>query len=149
MEIERKFLVETLPEGLEQYPKTHIQQAYLSTDPVVRVRRMDEEYVLTCKGPGLLSREEREMPLTAEAFGRLLAKADGTVITKDRWRIPCGAYTIELDVFEPPFAPLVMAEVEFPTEEAANAFIPPDWFGADVTFDPSYHNSVMSRRRFD
>ena len=146
MEIERKFLVETLPEGLEQYPKTHIQQAYLSTDPVVRVRRMDEEYVLTCKGSGLLSREEREMPLTAEAFGRLLAKADGTVITKDRWRIPCGPYTIELDVFEPPFAPLVMAEVEFPTEEAAMAFQPPAWFGRVVTQDGAYTNAALSRR---
>ena len=129
MEIERKFLVETLPEHLEQYPKRRIQQAYLSTDPVVRVRRSGEEYVLTCKGPGFLSREEQEMPLTAAAYGRLLAKADGTVITKDRWRIPCGPYTIELDVFEPPFAPLVMAEVEFPTEEAAMAFQPPAWFG--------------------
>lgn len=146
MEIERKFLVETLPEGLEQYPKTHMQQAYLSTDPVVRVRRMDEEYVLTCKGPGLLSREEREMPLTAEVFGRLLAKADGTVITKDRWRIPCGPYTIELDVFEPPFAPLVMAEVEFPTEEAAMAFQPPAWFGREVTQDGAYTNAALSRR---
>ena len=43
--------MEKLPEGLEQDHKTHIQQAYLSTDPVVRVRRIDEEYVLTCKGP--------------------------------------------------------------------------------------------------
>ena len=149
MEIERKFLVETLPEHLEQYPKRRIQQAYLSTDPVVRVRRSGEEYVLTCKGPGFLSREEQEMPLTAAAYGRLLAKADGNIISKTRYRIPFGSYVIELDVFEPPFAPLVLAEVEFPTEEAANAFIPPDWFGADVTFDPAYHNSVMSRRRFD
>ena len=146
MEIERKFLVETLPEGLEQYPKTYIQQAYLSTDPVVRVRRMDEEYVLTCKGPGLMSREEEEMPLTAEAFGRLLAKADGTVITKDRWRIPCGSYTIELDVFAPPFAPLVVAEVEFPTEESAMAFQPPAWFGREVTRESAYTNATLSRR---
>ena len=75
MEIERKFLVETLPEHLEQYPKRRIQQAYLSTDPVVRVRRSGEEYVLTCKGPGFLSREEQEMPLTAAAYGRLLPQA--------------------------------------------------------------------------
>ena len=43
MEIERKFLVETPPEHLEQYPKRHIQQAYLSADPVVRIRRSGEE----------------------------------------------------------------------------------------------------------
>ena len=146
MEIERKFLVETLPEHLEQYPKRRIQQAYLSTDPVVRVRRSGEEYVLTCKGPGFLSREEQEMPLTAAAYGRLLAKADGTVITKDRWRIPCGPYTIELDVFAQPFAPLVMAEVEFPTEAEALAFQPPEWFGREVTQDSAYTNAALSRR---
>ena len=142
MEIERKFLVETLPEHLEQYPKRRIQQAYLSTDPVVRVRRSGEEYVLTCKSSGLLSREEQEMPLTAAAYGRLLAKADGTVITKDRWRIPCGPYTIELDVF----APLVMAEVEFRTEAEALAFQPPEWFGREVTQDSAYTNAALSRR---
>ena len=37
-----------------------------------------------------------------------------------------------------------MAEVEFPDEESANAFIMPDWFLADVTNDPAYHNSNMA-----
>ena len=57
--------------------------------------------------------------------------------------------TIELDVFEPPFAPLVIAEVEFPDEEMANAFLPPDWFLNDVTYDKRYHNSNLSGMVFD
>ena len=44
MEIERKFTVKHLPENLEQFPKKHIEQAYLCTDPVVRVRRKGEEF---------------------------------------------------------------------------------------------------------
>ena len=56
--------------------------------------------------------------------------------------------TIELDVFDAPFAPLIMAEVEFPTEEMANAFQMPDWFLEDVTNDPAYHNSNMSKKTF-
>ena len=111
MEIERKFLVKSLPENLEQYPKHHIQQAYISTNPVLRLRQWDETYILTYKGPGLLSREEHEFPLTEEAYGRLLTKTEGTPITKDRYCIPCGTYTVELDVFAPPFAPLMLAEV--------------------------------------
>jgi CYTH domain-containing protein len=51
-------------------------------------------------------------------------------------------------VFAPPFAPLIMAEVEFPNIEMANAFIPPTWFDQDVTNNPDYHNSVMSRKEF-
>ena len=58
MEIERKFLVRSLPENLEQYPFHFIEQAYLCTSPVVRVRRQDNEYILTYKGKGLMVREE-------------------------------------------------------------------------------------------
>ena len=147
MEIERKFLVRRLPEHLNAYPKRHIEQAYLSADPVVRIRRLDDAYILTCKGEGLLTREEREMPLSAAAYRRLLPKAEGTVIEKDRYRIPCGPYTIELDVFGGALAPLVLAEVEFPTEGEAAAFQPPDWFGTEVTYDPAYTNARLSGRK--
>ena len=58
------------------------------------------------------------------------------------------ALTIELDEFAPPFAPLLLAEVEFPNEEAAHAFRMPDWFLEDVTQDVRYHNSYMSRQVF-
>lgn len=52
---------------------------------------------------------------------------------------------VELDIFEAPFAPLMIAEVEFPNEAMANAFLPLDWFDQDVTQDPAYHNSNLSR----
>ena len=38
MEIERKFTLKSLPDNLERYPRLRIEQAYLSTNPVVRVR---------------------------------------------------------------------------------------------------------------
>jgi len=146
MEIERKFLIAELPLNLADYPRSRIEQGYLSTAPVLRVRRRDEEYFLTYKGPGLMSREEHEFPLTPEAYRHLLAKADGNLIVKERYRIPCGGYTIELDVFAPPLAPLVLAEVEFPGEEEALAFQPPAWFGREVTYDPAYTNAALSRK---
>ena len=95
-----------------------------------------------------MAREEHELPLTKEAYEQLRDKAEGNVIAKKRLLIPYGERLIELDVFEPPFAPLIMAEVEFPSIEEAERFVPPDWFGREVTEDPEYHNSVMSRRRF-
>ena len=148
MEIERKFLILQLPSDLEQYPKQHLQQAYLSVDPVLRIRRGNENCWLTYKGPGLLAREEHEFPLSTEAYERLLAKAEGHVITKDRYCIPYEGYTIELDVFQPPFAPLMLAEVEFPDEAAAHAFQPPAWFGEEVTYDAAYSNAALSRKVF-
>ena len=65
-EIERKFFIEQAPEGYESYPFHMIEQAYLCTNPVVRIRRQDSEYYLTYKGKGRLSREEYNLPLTEE-----------------------------------------------------------------------------------
>ena len=58
MEIERKFLLKCIPENLENYSCHLIEQAYLCTEPVVRIRRQDEEYYMTYKGSGMMSREE-------------------------------------------------------------------------------------------
>ena len=145
MEIERKYLVEQLPFALEGYACKAIEQAYLCTEPVVRIRRSDEEYYLTYKGKGLLAREEYNLPLKEEAYLHLKEKADGIVLTKKRYLIPYQRYTIELDVFEGTYEGLILAEVEFETEEEAYAFVPPDWFGRDVTFTGEYQNSRLSK----
>lgn len=149
MEIERKFLIDTLPENLSQYPFQQLEQGYLCTEPVVRVRREDDNYYLTYKSKGLMVREEYNLPLTQEAYEHLLTKIDGILISKKRYRIPLPEnLTIELDIFEKELAPLVLAEVEFDTEEAALAFRPPEWFGEDVTYSSQYHNSTLSQRKF-
>ncbi|MCD7832420.1 MAG: CYTH domain-containing protein [Lachnospiraceae bacterium] len=148
MEIERKYLIDVLPSNLEDYPFHRIEQAYLCTAPVIRVRRQDDDYILTYKGKGMMMREEYNLPLTAEAYAHLLSKADGNILTKKRYLIPLTReLKIELDLFEGKFAGLQMAEVEFPDEESANTFTPPDWFGREVTYDPAYHNSNMSQCR--
>lgn len=145
MEIERKYLIKELPANLDTYDYHIIEQAYLTTEPTIRVRKEDEKYYMTYKGSGLLSREEYNLPLTEEAYATLKSKADGNIITKKRHLIPYGKYTIELDVFEEPFAPMIVAEVEFPSEDEANSFAAPDWFGTDVTDRPEYKNSYLSR----
>lgn len=148
MEIERKFLIEKnkLPENLEQYPSKQIEQGYLCTDPVVRIRRSNDSYYLTYKSKGLLAREEYNLPLTREAYEHLRPKADGIVISKVRYVIPeKDGLSIELDIFGAPYQGLLLAEVEFPSEEAANAYVPPAWFGEDVTYSTKYHNSTLSK----
>ena len=146
MEIERKYLIRELPENLETYSYHDIEQAYLCTAPVVRIRRQDDRYILTYKSSGMMAHEEYNLPLTREAYEHLKAKADGNVITKRRYLIPLDdVLTIELDLFSGTFAGMILAEVEFPTEEAANTFTPPDWFIEDVTFSPLYHNSFLSQ----
>ena len=99
MEIERKFLIKQIPENLDRYPHTPMEQAYISTEPVIRIRRSGEQYWLTCKGPGLLKREEFELPLTETEYGSLLLKTEGAPIVKDRYEISLGEHLAQLDVF--------------------------------------------------
>ncbi len=145
MEIERKFLITELPEDLDDYPFHQIEQGYLCTVPVVRIRREDDNYYLTYKSGDRMDHEEYNLPLTAEAYEHLRPKCDGIYISKKRYCIPLGKYTIELDIFEEDAAPLVLAEVEFPTVEEALAFDPPGWFGEDVTDCEKYHNNYISQ----
>ena len=128
MEIERKYLIDQIPFDLSEY------------------RRDGEDYYLTYKSKGLMVREEYNLPLTRDAYEHLKPKADGRIITKERFLIPLDdTLTIELDRFEGDLAPLLLAEVEFQDEDSANAFVPPEWFGEDVTFSSKYHNSTLSR----
>ena len=137
MEIERKFLVKKLPDDLSKYNCIEMEQGYLNTAPVVRVRRENDDYVLTYKGDGLMARREENLPLNKDSFNNLLSKCDGRIISKTRFLIPLEDEYKDLDG-------LIVVEVEFAAIDDANSFNPPEWFGADVTMDGKYHNSYLS-----
>ena len=149
MEIERKFLIKQLPENLSSYSFHIIEQAYLCTEPVIRIRRQDDDFILTYKSKGFLSREEYNLPLNSDAYLHLKTKADGIIISKKRYLIPFSDdLTIELDIFDAPYQHLQLAEVEFPCEKTAKSFAPPNWFGEEVTYSPDYQNSTLSKTSF-
>ena len=146
MEIERKYIPKTLPENLAQYKHHKIEQAYLNTAPVVRIRKQDNEYFLTYKGGGMMAREEYNLPLNEKSYNHLLTKADGNIITKTRYYIQIHkCLTAELDIFEGKFTNMTLVEVEFSSIDKANSFNPPEWFGKDVTHDGRFHNSYLSQ----
>ena len=103
-EIERKFLVERLPDGLENYKCFAIKQGYISTDPTIRLRQQDDKYILTVKGAADaagLKRAEFELPLTKEQFAGLWAKCETGAIVKKRYIIPLDSgFTAELDIYD-------------------------------------------------
>ena len=145
MEIERKFLIKEMPNNLEDYTYHDIEQGYLCTEPVMRIRKKDDHYFFTYKGKGLMVREEIETEIPMTAYLHLKDKIDGHLIEKRRYIIPLEDLKIELDVFEGDLAPLVLAEVEFPSVERGNAFVPPEWFGRDVTETGEYQNARLSQ----
>ena len=144
-EIERKWLVKACPDEIDSYAHTDIIQGYLCREPVIRPRKDGDTYYLTYKGSGMLCREEYNLALTKEAFDKLIAKCDGIIIDKTRYRIPFqGGLTAELDVFHGVHEGRVYVEVEFGSIEAAEAFAAPDWFGEEVTGKPGYSNADLA-----
>ena len=87
IEIERKFLVKEIPDKLDTFERIDMTQGYLNTNPVVRIRKENDDYVLTYKGSGLLSRSEYNLPLNEESFNHLIKKCDGIIISKSRYKI--------------------------------------------------------------
>jgi adenylate cyclase len=147
-EIERKFLVAVLPADLERCESSDIRQGYLAIaedDTEVRVRDRGGRATLTVKRGRGRVRAEEEIELDAEAFAKLWPLTEGRRIEKRRHLIPVGAdLTIELDVYSGALAGLATAEVEFPSETAADAFEPPAWLGPELTGDPRFSNQRLA-----
>ncbi len=143
MEIERKFLIDTKIDlsGLEY---DDIVQGYISLDPEVRVRSKGGKYYKTEKSQGNMVREEREKEISCTMYNILMDNREGGIVAKRRYYMAYGRYTIEIDVFERALTGLIVAEVEFPTEEEASSFAPPDWFGVEVTNDPRFKNKNLA-----
>jgi adenylate cyclase len=109
------------------------------------VRRRDDEATLTVKSGGARSRVEEEIGIEPEPFERLWPLTEGRRIEKTRYEIPAGdGLVIELDLYTGALEGLVVAEVEFGSEEDADAFAPPPWLGRDVTDDPRYKNQRLA-----
>jgi adenylate cyclase len=148
IEIERKFLVHEPPGDLDRHPSTAIEQGYLAIaddGTEVRIRRRDASATLTVKSGGGRSRVEEELEIDAQRFERLWPLTEGRRIEKRRYEIPAGdGLTVELDVYDGALGGLVVAEVEFDSEDAAERFSGPDWLGPEVTDDERYKNRRLA-----
>ncbi|MER5310711.1 CYTH domain-containing protein [Streptomyces sp. NPDC002773] len=145
-EIERKFVVENLGEVL-RIPAMPVHQGYLArnSDEEVRIRRLGDEYTVTTKKGAGLQRLEFETPISAAQFDALWPATEGSRIAKSRRevKLPEGRIAY-VDVFEGHLEGLATVEVEFDDTDTALAFVPPDWFGHEVTEDRRYSNKVLS-----
>ncbi|MFF5726810.1 CYTH domain-containing protein [[Kitasatospora] papulosa] len=145
-EIERKFVMKNLGEVL-RIPAVPVRQGYLARnfDEEVRIRRMGDEYTLTTKKGTGLRRAEFETPISAAQFDALWPATEGSRIAKSRRQVKLPEDRIAyVDVFEEHLEGLTTVEVEFDETSTALAFVPPDWFGPEVTEDRRYSNKMLS-----
>ncbi len=148
-EIERKFLV-TGEDWRAMARGTRYRQGYLSTvkERTVRVRTIDDKGFLTVKGISVgatRSEYEYEIP-AADADEMLDDLCEKPIIEKNRYKIPMGDVTWEVDEFLGVNDGLIVAEVELLSED--QSFPKPDWIGDEVTGDPRYFNANLIARPF-
>jgi adenylate cyclase len=152
-EVERKYRVARAPDGLSDRSGAVIRQGYLAITQAVevRLRSLDDERLLTVKRGHGEVREEVEIQLGDDQFQELWPLTEGLRISKTRFRVPLGedGPVAEVDVFEGVLEGVVLAEVEFPSEEEADAFEPPAWFGREVTDDSRFANQELAQHRPD
>lgn len=145
LEIEKKFLVNELP-NLSDFFFEEIEQGYLSFVPEIRIRRKGEKYYITEKGEGTQTRPEIETEINGTAYSILSNLIQGRIIRKTRYKIPLKDSLIaELDIYHDDLEGLSTVETEFRSEEQAQEFISPEWFGEDVTEDKKYKNKNLAR----
>jgi adenylate cyclase len=145
-EIERKWLVTTLPE-LEGVVADELLQGYIaiSADGTeVRLRRKGNKFFQTVKTDGTLVRSEFEIELSQEQFDQLWATTEGRRIEKTRYVIPQREIKIEIDVYKGQLSGLLIAEVEFTSTAESALFASPAWFGREVTDDGRYKNKRLA-----
>jgi CYTH domain-containing protein/8-oxo-dGTP pyrophosphatase MutT (NUDIX family) len=144
IEIERKFLVKSLPADMS--PGALILQGYLAHDEhmEVRVRQYGNNHFLTVKEGAGLSRHETEIEISPQQFLALWPSTVGRRLEKVRSLISYGTYTIEVDQYRGDLAPLLVAEVEFPSVEASEHFEKPSYLCEEITGDAAYKNLSLA-----
>jgi CYTH domain-containing protein len=147
-EIERKFLLDGLPPPLAFARRTAILQGYLAIDgdTEVRVRRTPRGATLTIKHGGGEVRVEEELALGTRQADALWELTEGRRLQKTRREMRVDGLVVEVDEYFGALDGLIVAEVEFEDEEAARAFMPPSWFGREVTGESAYANRTLSTR---
>jgi CYTH domain-containing protein len=149
MEIERKYLLRSIPHTLRGMPSVEIVQGWLPGERLLeRLRRVtrgaEVRHYRTVKLGSGVARIEIEEETAPELFEVLWPATRDRRIRKRRYAIAEGALTWEVDVFAG--RDLVLAEIELPS--ADTPFEIPGWLAPyvvhEVTDDASYVNATLA-----
>ena len=154
IEIETTYLATKLPDGLDPLQSRILADTYFpagSVHPSLRIRQKGSSYMLTKKtkldAADASTQQEENIALTQEEFAALNA-GNGKRVSKIRYEVPVGEYTAEVDIFTGDLAGLVLVDVEFPSKEARDNFIKPDFCGGDVTQEDFIAGGMLAGKRY-
>lgn len=153
-EIEHKFLVSNTDYRSMAQKIIRIEQGYLSADPdrVVRIRITDEMAFLTVKGRNIEPdfaklkcdfRHEFEYEIPVEDARQMIQMCKYK-LQKTRYIVPFEGFIWEVDEFHGRHEGLTVAEIEL--DKPGETFSIPSFVGKEVTGDPKYYNSSLSKQ---
>lgn len=149
VEIERKFLVIN-DDWRAGASSRHCVQAYLAFGPPVsvRIRIMGDKATLNIKTALVgITRGEFEYGIPLDDAKALLAgSCVGAPIDKTRYLVHHAGAQWEVDEFHGANAGLIIAEIELERDD--QPFDRPSWLGEEVSHDPRYLNTHLSRHPY-
>jgi CYTH domain-containing protein len=135
-EIERKFLVTTMPDLTGQEPIRY-ERYYLNRSDNVeeRIQKKGDTYEYEKKEKvSDLEHKKETRSITQEEFESLRAGTSDAII-RDSFKVSNNP-DITIKVYHGKYEGLIRAEVEFDSLESAEAFIPSEWMGKEITGTP-------------
>lgn len=139
IELEKTYLVKSLPVEIEAARKTDLLDIYLPKNvehPFLRIRKRGDKFFITKKVPlkeNVFSEfSEETIPLSKEEYDEL-SQIAGKRLHKIRHTWKVGEITVDLDIFQDDLAGLVIVDFEFKDVNAKEEFVAPDWCLYDVT----------------
>jgi CYTH domain-containing protein len=152
-ELERRFLVERLPEGIEQEDGWRITDRYIKNTQL-RLRRLEPIHA----GEAILKLGQKHVPSPPD-FGRMtitniylspaeyavLAILEAHELRKRRYSLDHNDRPFSIDVFENELSGLIVAETSFETAaEMDQQFDLPSWARAEVTQDGRFTGGALA-----
>lgn len=135
-EIERKFLIKTMP-NLTGIEPVRYERYYIRREPTVEERVQKKgniyEYEKKEKISDLESAKEKKQ-ITEVEFNKLKSETNEAII-RDSYLLNSKP-SISVKIYHGKYEGLIRAEVEFDSLDDANTFTPLDWMGDEITNAP-------------
>lgn len=148
IEDERRFLVKRRPRNLGRFKKVEIDQGYLviTDDKEARLRREDgRRHFQAVKIGGGRKRLAPEAKVSRKFFNEFWPATEDFRLRKTRYFIPHGRHILHLDVFHDELEGYEHVETEFKSKRKGDRFVPPSWFGREVTDNPAHNGKNLAR----
>jgi adenylate cyclase len=135
-ERERVFLVKKIPADISKYTPTPISIGDFfesNSSDALKIRQKGDNYHLIKKESNTAHERVEHIINIKEGEFNNLFKCTIQSHRKIRYIYPCGKYACEIDCYLDRLDGYVRVEVEFDNDEDMFNFVPPEWFGKEIT----------------